>query len=129
MRITVDEARKYYAHPSQCILGASPEKLPEDGVEYWAQGPLCLTFHRAAWPGVYMVHCAAMPEGRGRLVEPGLALLRGFWDEKQAVRIIGWTPKSCRAAVAFARRCGFVEDGRFPVKDDEIIMQGWVPWA
>ena len=127
MKITVDEARKYFAHPSQHYMGITPDNLPEKGFEYRADGALCLVFHASFWPGVYMVHCAAMPEGWGTLTEPGKRLLRAFYEEKQATRLIAWTPRSKRGALALARRCGFIEDGRFPVSDDEIIMQGWTP--
>lgn len=125
MRITVDEAREYFAHPSQQLYGVTPENLPGEPFEYWAKGGICGVFHPAPATGVWMVHFAAMPSEWGRLVEPSREVLRAFWDEKKPQRIVGWTPASLRAAVALSRRVGFVEDGRLPLPDGEIIMSGW----
>lgn len=125
MRITVDEARAFFADPSQQIMGATPDKLPGDPVEYWARGDVCWIFHQAFWPGVWMAHFAMKPEGRGRSTEDAKAVLHEFWNEKQPLRLIGWTPASNRAALAFTRRVGAVRDGVLPLPDGEIIMQGW----
>lgn len=120
MRITVDEARAYFAHPSQQLFGITPDALPAEGVEYWADGPLCGVFHCAPWPGCWMAHYAAKPEGWGRLDRHAKAILVAFWDDKQPAAIIGWTEKTNRAALAFARRIGFREDGDLP-----FVTQVW----
>ena len=126
VRITRDEAKAFFAHPSQlkASMLQSPDDLPE-GVEYWADGPLCLMFHPAFWPGVWMVHHAAKPEGWGHLVDPAQRLLRAFWEDHQPERIIGWTDARNRAAIAFARRVGFREDGRMQLNGHEVLMTGW----
>lgn len=125
MQITVDEARAFFAHPSQHVFGITPDRLPEEGVEYWASGPVCGVFHLAPYPDVWMGHYAVKPEGWGKATEPAKAILRAFSEAKQAHRIIGWTPSSNRAALAFAKRLGFVVDGVMPLPEGEIIMQGW----
>lgn len=125
MKITVDEAREYLRHKSQQIMGATPENLPSDGVKYYAHGPVCGMFHRTFWPGVWMAHYAVKPEGWGFLTTPARAVLNEFLEAEGPERIIGWTPESNRAAMAFARRLGFVEDGRMPLPGGAIIMQGW----
>ena len=125
MKITVDEARGFFAHPSQQVFGITPDTLPGEPFEYWAHGHVCGVAHMAPHPGVWMVHMAVKPEGWGRAVESGRLLLREFWTEKQPKRLIGWTPSNMRAAWAFARRCGFVDDGRMPLGDYDIIMSGW----
>lgn len=127
MRITVEQARGFFVDPSQQIMGITPEKLPEAGFEYWAQGAVCWAFHLAPWPGVWMAHFAMKPEGWGRSVEDARAVLCEFWAEKKPGRLIGWTPASNRAALAFTRRLGAVRDGVLPMPDGEIIMQGWAP--
>ena len=121
MRITVDEARAYFAHPSQQVLGASPETIPEQGVEYWADGPVCIALHGTAHPDVWMAHLAVMPDARGRLVEPAKRILTAFWVEHQPRRIVAWIEEHRRAAIAFAHRLGAVEHGRIP----GTVMMDW----
>ncbi len=87
-------------------------------------------FHVAPWPGVWMAHYAAKPEGWGFLVPHARRILDAFWREKEPARIVGWTEAKNRAAVAFARRIGFTEDGRMALPDGVVIMSGWRPkWA
>ena len=74
-----------------------------------------------------MAHYGAKPEGWGELIPHARAILEQFTTDTGAYRVLGWTPASNRAACAFARRLGFVEDGRMPVEDGEIIMTGWAP--
>ena len=127
MRITREEARAYLDHPSQ-LRGhrlQSPDDIPWDGFEYWADGPVCLIFHPGPWVGVWMVHVAAKPEGWGKIEVPTLGLLRAFAQTKGASRIIAWMDERNRAVLAFARRLGFVEDGRMRVGNAEIAMYGW----
>ena len=125
MRISVDEARGFFAHKSQRVLGMDPDDMHDDGIEYWASGPICVAFHRSFWPGVWMAHYGVKPEGWGQLVDPALTILSEFWDEVQPVRITGWTEEKNRQAVSFSRRLGFVEDGRMDLPTGTIIMQGW----
>lgn len=120
----MDEARAYWAHPSQQIMGASPEVLPDDPVfQYWADGPICLVLHPTFWPGVWMVHVGVKPEGWGRSVDPARRVLRAFAEAERAERIIAWMDERNRAVIAFARRCGFEDDGRMP----GVVMMGWRP--
>ena len=123
MKITVDEARAYFAHPSQQIEGLTADNLPAD-VEYWAHGPICGAFH-LFWPGVWMAHYGAKPEAWGNLILPARRVLREFWAAKQPERIVGWTKASNRHAVAFAKRIGFEIDGTMPLPGGTIVMQGW----
>ncbi len=125
MQISVDEARAYFAHPSQQIEGLTPDNLPTLGIEYRACGGLCGAFSHAGWPGIWMAHYGAMPGAWGRLEAPALAILKAFWAEKQPQRIIGWTRASNRAALAFSKRIGFVVDGIMPIAGDALVMQGW----
>lgn len=127
MRITVDEARGFFAHASQQVFGITPDTLPGAPFEYWADGPLCGVAHPAPCARVWMVHFAVKPAGWGHLTEPARRLLVEFWNAKQPERIIGWTPERLRAALALARRAGFVEDGRLPLESGAVIMSGWRP--
>lgn len=74
-----------------------------------------------------MVHVACKPEGWGKAAGHTKKLLNEFWEEKRPARVIGWTPAKFRHAVAMNRRLGFVEDGRMPLPDGEVIMFGWRP--
>lgn len=126
MKITAAEARAYFAHPSQQVLGATPETVPDEGLEYWADGPVCLIFHETAHPDVWMVHLAVKPDGWGHLVEPTRRLLAEFWQAKQPRHIAAWIEEHRTAAIAFARKVGLTEDGRFP----GTVMLGWSgTWA
>ena len=127
MRVGVEAARPYFAHPSQQVMGITPETLPGEPFEYWAEGPLCIVAHQVPHPGLWMVHFAAKPEGRGRLIEPAKRLLHEIWADKQPKRLIGWTPVRFRAACAAIRRVGFVTDGILPLPDGDVVMSGWRP--
>ena len=128
MKITRDEAKAFFAHPTQlrASMLESPDDLPE-GVEYWADGPICGMFHLSFWPGVWMVHYGVKPEGWGHLVEPSRRILRAFWGHHKPQRIIGWTDARNRAALALTRRVGFQEDGRMQLDGHEVVMTGWRP--
>lgn len=130
MRITVDEARVYFAHPSQQKASLiTPDALPERGVIYYATGGVCGCFHDAHWPGVVMAHYGVLPEAWGSTVAAGKAILRQFAADYEPQAIIGWTDESNRAALAYARRLGFEEYGRLVLPDTTIIEQRWTQWA
>lgn len=121
MRITCDAAREFFVHPSQQILGATPDNLPDEGCEYWADGPVCLVFHGTAHPDVWMAHLAVKPEGLGQAVAPTRRLLEAFWAEHKPRCIIAWIEEHRRAAIAFAKRAGARETGRIP----GTVMLDW----
>lgn len=130
MKITVDEAREYFAHASQQKASLiTPDQLPENGVLYYALEGVCAVFHDAHWPGVAMAHYAVKPEAWGRTVEPAKAILREFAVEYEPEAIIGWTSESNRAALAFARRLGFREYGRLNLPSGTVIQQELRAWA
>lgn len=102
--------------------------LPEgDAFQYWSCGPICGVFHRTFWPGVWMAHHGCKPEGWGKATEPARKALLAFWDAETPQLVTGWTEASNRAAVAFARRVGFQEDGRLSLPSGDVIMQSWRP--
>lgn len=125
MRITVDEARSYFLHPSQQI-DITPETLPGDPVQYWARGGVCALFHPAFWPDVWMGHYAVRPEVWGNTVRPAKELLNAFWNAENPQLIIGWTDIKNRQAISFARRIGFKEIG---TTHNGVVMQEWTPWV
>jgi RimJ/RimL family protein N-acetyltransferase len=120
MRITASEAEAFFAHPSQRKAAMLDGPLP-DWMEYRAEAHVCLGFHPAPWPDVWMVHIGVKPEGWGHLTDRTKRLLQDFWDEQQPTRIVAWMKDSNRAAIALARRVGFETDGAFP----GVIMMGW----
>lgn len=124
-QISVDEAREYFADRSQQQASRiTPETLPDEGFEYWADEGVCGAFHKAPWQGVWMAHYGVKPEQWGRTTEPARRILRAFWAHHQPERIVGWTLESNRAALAFARRIGFEIDGRMDLVEP-VVMQGW----
>lgn len=127
-KITVNQAREYFTDPSQQLHGITDKNLPDEGFEYWADGPVCGVFHRVAWPGVFMCHYGVKPEGWGKLVKPAKRILEAFWGEHNPKRLIGWTPDTNTAALGFAKRLGFTIDGEMDLGEVKIIMQGWVKW-
>jgi len=126
VRIKAEAAREYFAHPSQQLHGLHPDHLT-DAFVFYANGPICGAFHQMPWPGLWMAHYGAKPEGWGSLVRPAREILTQFAADTGAFRVLGWTLATNRAACAFARRLGFVEDGRMPTPDGDVIMTGWQP--
>lgn len=121
MRITVDVAKEFFR--SQGDL--NPDEMHDDGIEYWAGGPVCVAFHRSFWPDIWMAHLGAKPEGWGQTLSPTEDILNAFWGERKPARITGWINEKNRQALHFTRRLGFVEDGRLVLPTETIIMQGW----
>lgn len=129
-RVTVEEAKPFFADKSQHFAGITPDRLPAGPeFQYWVSGPVCGIFHLAPWPDVWMGHYGVKPEGWGRTVGHGREILSAFWATEKPERIVGWTPESNRAALAFARRLGFEIDGEMDLPSGKIIMQGWTPWV
>lgn len=124
-RISVDEARGFFAHPSQW-KSARPDELPADGVEYWASGPICGVFRDFSWPRVLDAHCGVKPEGWGQVVPHAREILRAVWDHHQPDLIVALTPSWNRATLAFNRRTGFTVIGTLPVEKG-VVMQYWRP--
>lgn len=126
--VTVDEARAFWAHPSQHEGGFTEADLPAVGVEYVACGPICCAFRPGPWPGVVMADYGARPEGWGRLDDPGRAILFAFWGARLPAAIMGWTDSRKRAALAFSRRLGFERVGQIHLEGGrEVVMQVWRP--
>ncbi len=123
--ISPQQASAYFRHPSQQLYGLDPDALPGDPFEYWALGPVCGIFYPGPMQGVWMVHVAALPEGKGKLVEPSLAVLRDFSAQKDYPLIMGWTPTRLRAAIALAKRVGFKEVGEFFANGESVTITTW----
>lgn len=127
-KISAAEARPYFDHPTQRHAGMiDPADLHDNGIEYWANGPMCAAFHAAQWPGVLMAHHGCKPKAWGSAAILARELLLHVWGEKSPDLIIGWTKESNRAAVAMARRAGFVVDGKLNLPDGAVLMQSWRP--
>ena len=122
MKITVDEARAYFAHPSQHDNGLVEPELSEF-MEYWAKDGVCLCFHPAIIPSITVVHIGVKREAWGSTTDPTREILQAYWAEHQPRRIVAWIETKRKHAIALARRVGFIEDGRLP----DIIMMGWRP--
>lgn len=131
MKISVDEAREYWSHHTQQEKSfIHPDDLPDDeAFQYWAQGGVCGAFHLAPWPNVWMAHYAVKPEVWGKAAGPAKAILGAFWAEEQPELIIGWTDETNRAALAFARRIGFKENGRMNLPSGAVVMQEYTEWV
>ena len=70
-------------------------------------------------------HIAAKPQGWGKMDDDGKALLNEIWDALRPLRLVGWVETWRRSVIAFALRCGWIEDGRFRAGSEEIVMIGW----
>lgn len=125
-RIGVEDARQFWAHPSQHVMGASPDMLPGgDEFHYWAFGPVCGVFHRHIWPGVWMVHIGCKPDGWGHAAEIARAGLAAFWEDQQPESIVAWVSSRNRAVLALMRRVGFRADGVLHMPSGDVNMQSW----
>ena len=122
MRITIDEARQYFAHPSQ-RNNADPETLPVWAV-YHALGGVCLLAHPMPLDGLWMVHLGVLPSAWGRVTEPARELLKEISAENRVERMLAWVPEDNRHVAALCRRVGFELDGRLPLARP-LLMYGW----
>ncbi len=128
--ITSEQARPYFEHPSQQLFGITPDSLPDEPFQYWADGPVCGIFHPGPYEGVWMGHFAVIPEGRGRLTEPAKRILRDFSVATGYPTIMGWTPSRLRPALAFVKRLGFNVTGEFMANGELITITTWrLRWA
>lgn len=124
MKITADEAREYYRHPSQQKWSRlTPEELPD--FLYYGHGGVCVGFHDAHWLGCVMAHLAVKPTAWGRADKPAAEILLAFWEEYHPAAILGWMDKTNRAGLAFTRRIGFREYGRLVLPSGTVIKQEW----
>lgn len=125
MRVTVEAARAYFAHPSQLkhSLIETPEDLP-GWCSYYAQGGVCGVFHAGHWPGLLMGHLGAMPETWGSVTRSAEAILREAWAAESPDRIAGWVKDSNKPMQALCRRLGMEIDGRLPLAEP-VTLYGW----
>lgn len=119
-QITAAEAREFFAHPSQGLKG----DLPEDGVAYWADGPVCAAFRDFSWPRVLDVHCGVKPEGWGRTVPHARAILEAVWAFYAPELIVAQSLERNRAVLAMNRRLGFEVIGTMQTPE-RVVIQGW----
>ena len=124
-QISVNEARAFFAHPSQ-LRGFDPADLPVDGVEYWADGPVCGVFRDFSWPRVLDVHCGVKPEGWGHTVPHARAILSAVWDHHRPDLIVALSHETNRAVLSMNRRLGFEVIGTMPTPD-RVVLQSWRP--
>lgn len=124
MRITVDEAREYFAHASQQEHGLTEKDLP-DWFDYLAKDGVCVAFHAAVIPGVWFAHVGANPRVWGATAGPVRQLLTAFRDEVGAVRIVAWVDEKKRHAISLAKRAGAVVDGEMNLPSGRVVMLGW----
>lgn len=124
MKINAKQAQEYFKDPSQRLGGLDPKDFHDDGLIFYADGPVCGVAHYGFERGVWMMHYGVKPEGRGRYDKHMLSILNEFWDAVDAKLIIGWTPESNRKALAIAKRLGFTITGYLDL-EDRIVMQEW----
>lgn len=115
MRVSPEDAAPYFWDRRYAPAGDLPR-----GWAYYAAEGVCLAFHDVPWPRTVAVHVGVLREAWGRAVAPAKALISEMRDEYRPYRIIAWLHENNRAAIAFARRVGFAEDGRFP----GVVMMG-----
>jgi hypothetical protein len=111
MKINAEQAKAFFAHPSQQIYDLDPEFLPDEGFHYYASGNVCGAFHLGPIPGVYFGHSGVRyPRGLS-IVSSAKSILREFWADKKPRAIVGWIDTDNHAALAFNRRIGFESRG------------------
>jgi len=123
-KITAKEAMAFFQDKSQRIGGLDPENLHDDGLLFYASGPVCGIAHYGFEEGVWMVHYGVKREGLGKYDGHMLSILKEHWNAVKAKLIIGWTPESNKLALSIAKRIGFKVVGYLDL-DDRIVMQEW----
>lgn len=124
MRITVDEAREYFAHPTQQrASGVTPDQLPDD-LQYWSKAGVCVAFNRGHWPDVWGSHIAVIPTAWGDTVEPTKAILAAFHAAENPASIMAWVDTTNRALMSFTRRVGYIEVGR--IANGSVSLQEYI---
>jgi hypothetical protein len=123
-QISAAEARQYFWHPAQLVGDGSVADMRDDGFVYFEQDGVCGAFHDVPWPRIIAAHVGALRSAWGRALAPALAILRYVWGLYQPARIVIWVQQKNRAAVAFAKRLGFVADGLVPLPEP-VVMMGW----
>ena len=124
-KITVDEAREFFAHPSQVrAAGITPDKLRKDGMEYWADGPVCFCTHPSHFFGLLAIHIAVKPEGWGRIDRHVLSLCRHIWAEREPDALVALFDKENRAVAALLRRIKARRVGEVGLAE----FWEWTPW-
>lgn len=121
--IGVDEARAFFAHPSQ-RKGMDGADLPSEGVDYWADGPVCAVFRDFSWPRVLDVHVGVKPEAWGRTVPHCRAILAAVWAHYSPDLIVALSKEDNRAVLAMNRRLGFTVIGKLP-SPAGVVIQSW----
>lgn len=125
VKILAQEARDYFAHASQRTCDLNPHDFNDDWMQYRAQSGVCMIFHVALWPGVWMVHIGVNPAAWGQIDAACKKLLAEFQAEVRALRIVAWIPEANRAVAALAKRVGFTCDGAMPLPGGGVSMIGW----
>lgn len=124
MKISVEDARKYWEHPTQHCRGCTGDDLQE-WADYWADGPVCIMTYEVTWPGVLTAHIGVLPEAWGNAVEPVKRLLEEIWHEQGPERITAHMEEKNRLACKLVERAGAEIDGRMPISGGTIIQYGW----
>ena len=125
MRISVDQAREYFQHPSQQRegVGLMPDQLHDDGVTYYATEHMCLLVHE--YEGEPMVHIAVKPEGWGRLDDPCVTLLTWVQADWNADRLLALIDENNRAVVRMANAVGFTGSQQVEMVDKLYTLKEW----
>lgn len=125
MKITVEAAREYFAHPSQLrhSMIEAPEDLP-DWATYYAIGGVCGGFHPGHWSGLLMGHIGVKPHAWGHVTADARAVLGEAWAAENPERIAGWVKDSNRPMQALCRRLGMEIDGHLPLAEP-VTLYGW----
>lgn len=119
-RVGVDEARAFFVHPSQ-LRGSMLENADDlhPGLDFIADGPVCMGFHAAPWPDALFCHLGVMPSGWGSTTEPVGRILAACG----ASTVVAWVKADNRAVRALGRRCGFIEIGQ--IIGGAAVMLEW----
>lgn len=128
MRISRDEARRFWAHPSQQIFGMTPDLLPDEPFIYFASGPFCGVAHPGPLRGVWIVDYAALPEGRGHLIQHARTVANECIEVTGATSLMGLTRTDLRLAISFITRVGFEKIGTITASNGEFVISKYRSW-